>query len=195
MKALIAGYQVNVPIYNFKKGRRDDRARPLSVGNKHIIIIEGIHGLNPMITASIPREFKHRIYISALTSLNIDDHNRIPTTDTRLIRRIVRDHFFRGTDAIGTIRMWPSVRAGEEEFIFPFQESCDSMFNSGLIYELGAVKESAMALLGEIGPDVPEYAEALRLNKFLSYFASIITDDIPANSILREFIGGSCFRE
>jgi uridine kinase len=126
--------------------------------------------------------------------MNIDDHNRISTTDTRLLRRIVRDHAFRGAKAIETIKMWPSVRAGEEEYIFPYQESCDSMFNSGLIYELGAMKEIAQALLGEIGEDIPEYAEAIRLHRFLDYFVQIMTDDIPSNSILREFIGGSCFR-
>jgi len=194
MKSLVAGHTVKIPVYNFRKGRRDDHSRPLSVGDKHILLIEGIHGLNPKITASIPREFKHRIYISALTSLNIDDHNRIPTTDTRLIRRIVRDRLFRGASAVETIGMWPSVRAGEEDYIFPYQESCDSMFNSGLIYELGVMKDIAKPLLEGVGRGVPEYAEALRLNKFLSYFVGIQADDIPPNSILREFIGGSCFK-
>ena len=193
MKALIAGHKVNVPIFSFKKNRRDDRVQPLQIGDKEILIVEGIHGLNPKVTASIPKEYKHRVYISALTSLNIDDHNRIPTTDTRLIRRIVRDNSFRYAKAAETIRMWPSVRAGEEEYIFPYQESCDSMFNSALIYELGVMKETAQALLSEIGGDVPEYSEAVRLHKFLSYFAGIAPDDIPPNSILREFIGGSCF--
>jgi len=193
MKALIAGQSVNVPTYNFKKGCRDEKTQTLNVGNHEILIVEGIHGLNPKVTASIPKEYKHKIYISALTSLNIDDHNRIPTTDTRLLRRIVRDHAFRGTKAVDTITMWPSVRAGEEEYIFPYQESCDSMFNSGLIYELGAMKQGAQALLSDIKQDVVEYTEAARLHKFLSYFTSILTDDIPPNSILREFIGGSCF--
>ncbi|MCL2060047.1 MAG: nucleoside kinase [Oscillospiraceae bacterium] len=193
MKALITGNTVNVPIYNFKKGVRDDRTQPLRVGDNEILMVEGIHGLNPKVTASIPKESKHRVYISALTSLNIDDHNRISTTDTRLIRRIVRDNAFRGTKAAETIKMWPSVRAGEEEYIFPYQESCDSMFNSGLIYELGAMKGVAQDLLCEIADDVPEYTEAIRLHRFLSYFAQILTDDIPTNSILREFIGGSCF--
>jgi len=193
MKALASGQKANVPIYSFKKGRRDERVQPLQIGKKAILIVEGIHGLNPKMTASVPKELKHRIYVSALTSLNIDNHNRIPTTDTRLIRRIVRDHLYRGARAVETIGMWPSVRAGEEEYIFPYQESCDSMFNSGLIYELGALKVIATQLLSEIGPDVAEYAEALRLLKFISYFAHILTDDIPTNSILREFIGGSCF--
>ena len=193
MRALIAGQTVNIPIYNFHKNGRDDRVHPLSVGNHEILIVEGIHGLNPKVTASIPTEYKHRVYISALTSLNIDDHNRIPTTDTRLIRRIVRDHAFRGTKAVETIRMWPSVRSGEEDYIFPYQESCDSMFNSGLIYELGAMKDGAQELLSEIEDSVPEYSEAIRLYRFLNYFERIITDDVPTNSILREFIGGSCF--
>jgi uridine kinase len=193
MNALIAGQQVNTPIYNFKKSRRDERVRPLRIGENEILMVEGIHCLNPKATAQIPREHKHRVYVSALTSLNIDDHNRIPTTDTRLIRRIVRDNSFRGTVAIETIKMWPSVRAGEEEYIFPYQESCDSMFNSGLIYELGVMKNKALALLSEIGAETAEYAEAFRLSKFLSYFAPIAADDIPPNSILREFIGGSCF--
>ena len=194
MRSLIAGQTVGIPVYNFHKSRRDERVQPLKVGNNEILIVEGIHGLNPKVTASIPKEYKHRIYISALTSLNIDDHNRIPTTDTRLIRRIVRDHAFRGTKAIETIGMWQSVRSGEEEYIFPYQESCDSMFNSGLIYELGAMKSGAQTLLGEIEDNAPEYPEAVRLHRFLSYFAQIDTDDIPRNSILREFIGGSCFR-
>ena len=193
MKALIAGNIIDVPSYNFKKGARDDRTQPLSVGEREILIVEGIHGLNPKVTASIPKEFKHKIYISALTSLNIDDHNRISTTDTRLIRRIVRDNAFRGTKAGETIKMWPSVRSGEEEYIFPYQESCDSMFNSGLIYELGAMKECARSLLSEIGDCEEAYIEAVRLHMFLSYFTDIKTDDVPPNSILREFIGGSCF--
>ncbi|MDR3121735.1 MAG: nucleoside kinase [Clostridiales bacterium] len=193
MKALINGQSVSVPIYNFKKGRREELARPMRVGDGQIMIVEGIHGLNPKITAAIPKEHKYKIYISALTTLNIDDHNRIPTTDSRLIRRIVRDHQFRASKAIDTIRMWPTVRAGEEAYIFPYQESCDSMFNSGLIYELGAMKQSALPLLGAIGRDAPEYPEAVRLAKFISYFAPIPVGEIPANSILREFLGGSCF--
>jgi len=194
MKALIAGHTVDIPSYNFKTGARDDRTQPLGVGEHEILIVEGIHGLNPKVTASIPKEYKHKIYISALTSLNIDDHNRIPTTDTRLIRRIVRDNAFRGTSAGETIMMWPSVRSGEEDYIFPYQESCDSMFNSGLIYELGAMKDYARALLSEIDDRDDAYTEAVRLHKFLSYFTGIRTDDVPLNSILREFIGGSCFR-
>ena len=194
MKALLAGKTVKIPVYDFHRGRRDERVQLLNVGDHEILIVEGIHGLNPKVTASIPKEYKHRIYISALTTLNIDDHNRISTTDARLIRRIVRDHAFRGAKAIETIKMWPSVRSGEEEYIFPYQESCDSMFNSGLIYELGAMKANAQALLSEISGDAPEYSEAVRLHRFLSYFEQIITDDIPPNSILREFIGGSCFR-
>jgi uridine kinase len=193
MNALIGGQPVSVPVYNFKRGAREGFTRQLRVGDSQIVIVEGIHGLNPKITAQIPRERKYKIYISALTSLGIDDHNRIPTTDARLIRRITRDHQFRASSALDTIRIWPSVRAGEEEYIFPYQESCDVMFNSGLIYELGAMKDCVIPLLEGIGPGEPEYPEAMRLVKFMSYFAPIKADDIPPNSILREFLGGSCF--
>ena len=193
MNALIGGATVEVPIYNFKRGRREDSTRPMHVGDNEILIVEGIHGLNPRISARIPKEYKFKIYISALTSLNIDDHNRIPTTDTRMIRRIVRDNQFRGTSAIETLRMWPSVKAGEEEHIFPYQESCDVMFNSALIYELGTMKPFAMPLLEEIDHSYEEYPEVVRLTKFLSYFAPVDIGDIPTNSILREFLGGSCF--
>ena len=193
MKALIAGDVIDVPLYDFRNGRRDKRTLQISLREKQILIVEGIHGLNPNVTAYIPKEYKHKIYISALTSLNIDDHNRIPTTDARLLRRIVRDNAFRGTKAAETIRMWQSVRAGEEEYIFPYQEHCDSMFNSGLIYELGAMKETARALLIEIEKDEDVYAEAVRLYNFLGFFSEIKANDIPLNSILREFIGGGCF--
>jgi len=193
MNALINGATVNVPIYNFKRGRREENTRSMRVGENQILIVEGIHGLNPRISAKIPKEYKFKIYISALTSLNIDSHNRIPTTDTRLIRRIVRDNQFRGSSALDTIRMWPSVRAGEEKYIFPYQESCDIMFNSAMIYELGAMKPFALPLLEEIGQNVEEHLEAVRLIKFMSYFAPVDINDIPTNSILREFLGGSCF--
>ena len=158
-----------------------------------MLIIEGIHGLNEKLTAAIPRENKFKIYISALTSMNIDDHNRIPTTDTRIIRRIVRDYKFRGCSALNTIKRWPSVRRGEKRNIFPFQEEADVMFNSALAYELGVLKPFAEPLLAEIDRSMPEYSEAKRLLEFLSYFLPIESKEIPLNSIIREFIGGSSF--
>ena len=158
-----------------------------------ILVIEGIHGLNDRLSYSLPTESKFKIYISALTQLNIDEHNRIPTTDGRLIRRIVRDNRTRGTSAKATIAMWPSVRRGEDENIFPYQEQADAMFNSALLYELAVLKLYAEPLLFQIGSDEPEYQEAKRLLKFLDYFVGIPSEDIPKNSILREFVGGSCF--
>ena len=195
MKALIKGQKIDVPVFNFKTGRREDFSKPLKLAENQMVIIEGIHGLNPKITSQIPKEHIYKIYVSPLTSLNIDNHNRIPTTDTRLLRRIVRDNQFRAVSALETIRMWPSVRNGEEEYIFPYQESCDTMFNSALIYELGALKSNALPLLEQIGSDIPEYSEANRLIKFLSYFVPVNTDEIPSNSLLKEFLGGSCFQD
>lgn len=157
------------------------------------IIIEGIHGLNEKLTYSIPKDHKYKIYISALTQLNIDNHNRIPTTDGRKIRRIVRDHHSRGTDALGTIRLWPSVRRGEDKNIFPFQEEADIMFNSALVYELAILKPHVEPLLKAIGPENEEYLEAQRLLRLISYVLPASCEDIPKNSILREFIGASCF--
>ena len=156
--------------------------------------MEGIHGLNDKLSYTLPRESKFKIYISALTQLNIDEHNRISTTDGRLIRRMVRDARTRGTSALGTIAMWPSVRRGEDRYIFPFQEEADVMFNSALIYELAVLKPYAEALLFGIPKDVPEYVEAKRLLKFLDYFIAINSDDVPKNSLMREFVGGSIFR-
>ncbi|MCL2164799.1 MAG: hypothetical protein FWH55_10525, partial [Oscillospiraceae bacterium] len=193
MKDLAAGKTVEVPIYNFVTGMREDFTRTVASSDNHIIIVEGIHGLNTEITSHIPEDKRFKIYISSLTALNIDEHNRIPTTDTRLIRRIVRDNQFRGTSALSTIKRWPSVRRGEKEHIFPFQETCDIMFNSALIYELGVLKIHAMPLLEEIRLEDEEYSEAMRLKRFLSFFAPIDSFVIPNNSILREFIGGSCF--
>ncbi|HHV96485.1 MAG TPA: nucleoside kinase [Clostridiaceae bacterium] len=194
LKKMLDGYEVEVPIYNFALGRREYVGRKIKLRDNDIIIIEGIHGLNEKLTQSIPHENKFKIFISAITSMNIDDHNRVPTTDTRLIRRIVRDHLFRGTSAVETIRRWPSVRRGEEKNIFPFQEEADIMFNSSLKYEHGVMKIYAEPLLASISNSEPEYAEAKRLLEFLSYFLPIAEhDEIPRNSILREFIGGSCF--
>ncbi len=163
------------------------------MGKDDVLVIEGIHGLNDQLSYSLPEESKFRIYISALTSLNIDEHNRIPTTDARLIRRIVRDARTRGSSAQQTIAMWDSVRRGEEQYIFPFQEEADVMFNSALIYELACLKVYAEPLLFGIRKEEPEYNEAKRLLKFFDYFVPVPGESVPVNSILREFIGGSCF--
>lgn len=190
---LIQGEEVELPVYNFRTGRREYNGRRIRISSKQPIIIEGIHGLNDRLTEAISRDNKFKIYVSALTQLNIDSHNRIPTTDTRIIRRIVRDHQFRGHSALKTIWQWPSVRRGEERNIFPFQEEADVMFNSSLIYELAVLRKYAEPLLREIEPTVPEFVEARRLLKFLSYFLPVSDEEVPSNSILREFIGGSCF--
>lgn len=193
LKDLITGQEVDLPTFNFKKGCREYLGRKLKIRGDQPIIIEGIHGLNNRLTSSIPQENKFKIYISALTQLSIDDHNRIPTTDGRLIRRIVRDSQFRSHNALDTLRIWPSVRRGEEKNIFPFQEEADVMFNSALVYELAVLRKYAEPLLLQIDPSQPEYAEARRLVKFLSYFWTIPDTEIPLNSIIKEFIGGSCF--
>ena len=192
MTALLAGERVELPYYNFKKGVREYKGNFLKLGTEDILVIEGIHCLNDRLSHSLPKESKFKIYISALTQLNIDEHNRIPTTDGRLIRRMVRDARTRGSSAQETIKMWPSVRKGEEENIFPFQEEADAMFNSALIYELAVLKQYAEPLLFSIPKESDEYIEAKRLLKFLDYFIGVSSEDIPKNSILREFIGGSC---
>ncbi|MCR4617757.1 MAG: nucleoside kinase [Lachnospiraceae bacterium] len=194
MTKLLAGEKVELPDFNFKIGRREYNGRSLQLGADDVLVIEGIHGLNPKMSYALPEESKYKIYISALTSINIDEHNRIPTTDARLLRRMVRDARTRGSDAARTIGMWPSVRRGEEENIFPFQEEADAMFNSVLIYELACLKPFAEPLLFQIDKDSPAYYEAKRLLKFLDYFLSVPSEFLPNNSICREFVGGSCFR-
>lgn len=194
LSRLISGEQVEIPVFNFKKGTTEPKGMLLQVPPEEPIIIEGIHALNDQLTWSIPLEQKFKVYVSALTQLNIDYTNRIPTTDSRLIRRIVRDSRTRGYSALNTLAQWPSVRRGEERNIFPFQETADVMFNTSLVYELAVLKPYAEPLLKEIGAESPEYHEARRLLKFMSYFKTIPTDGIPPNSILREFIGGSWFR-
>ena len=193
MTRLLNGEAVELPSFNFKSGKREYRGNVKRLGDEDILVIEGIHGLNPKTTQALPDESKFKIYISALTSLNIDEHNRIPTTDGRLLRRIVRDARTRGASAKRTINMWPSVRRGEEMYIFPFQEGADEMFNSVMIYELSVLTQYAEPLLFEIGQQEPEYHEAKRLLKFLEYFLGIDSGNVPSNSICREFIGGSCF--
>jgi uridine kinase len=194
MCRLLAGERVELPSFNFKIGKREYQGNYKQLGPDDILVIEGIHGLNDKMSYALPKESKFKIYISALTTLNIDGHNRIPTTDGRLLRRMVRDARTRGMDARRTIQMWPSVRRGEEENIFPFQEDADAMFNSALIYELAVLKQFAEPLLFQIPKDAPEYYEAKRLLKFLSYFLNVTSESLPNNSICREFVGGSCFR-
>ena len=193
MERLLRGERVELPTFNFNTGKREYHGRYKQLGEEDILVIEGIHGLNPETTYSLPDESKFKIYISALTSLNLDEHNRIPTTDGRLLRRMVRDARTRGASARRTIEMWPSVRRGEENYIFPFQEEADEMFNSVLIYELSVLKQYAEPLLYSIEPGEPEYYEAKRLLKFLEYVQGIDSQNVPSNSICREFIGGSCF--
>ncbi len=193
LRELIEGREVELPIFNFTKGSREPVGKKMRIDDNNILVIEGIHGLNEKLTSEIPKEQKFKIYVSALTSMNIDDHNRIPATDNRIIRRIVRDHQFRGSNALNTIKRWPSVRRGEERNIFPFQESADVMFNSALMYELSVLKTLAEPLLNEVNNTAEEYSEANRLIEFLSYFLPIDPKDVPANSIIREFLGGSCF--
>ncbi|WP_432630209.1 nucleoside kinase [Brotaphodocola sp.] len=194
MTDLLEGKTVQLPVYNFVTGEREYQGDWLTLGENDILVIEGIHCLNERLSYSLPRENKFKIYISALTQLGIDEHNRIPTTDGRLIRRIVRDARTRGASAQDTIRMWPSVRRGEEENIFPYQEEADVMFNSALVYELAVLKQFAEPALFSVPRDSAEYVEAKRLLKFLDYFLGVGCENIPQNSILREFVGGSCFR-
>lgn len=193
MLALLRGERIELPVFNFKTGHREYKGDFLQLGSEDVLVIEGIHGLNDKLSYALPAESKFKIYISALTQLNIDEHNRIPTTDGRLLRRIVRDARTRGTSAKDTIARWPSVRRGEESNIFPYQEQADVMFNSALVYELACLKVYAEPLLFGIDKSEPEYLEAKRLLKFLDYFISVPSEDIPHNSLLREFVGGSCF--
>ncbi|NLE25663.1 MAG: nucleoside kinase [Clostridiaceae bacterium] len=195
INTLIAGGEVEIPSYNFHTGKREYTGKKLKMAEGEVLVIEGIHCLNPGLTYEVKPENKFNIYISAITSMRIDRYNRIPTTDLRLIRRMVRDNRYRGTPAPKTIDMWPSVRKGEEKNIFPFQENADAMFNSSLIYDLPMLKPMALPLLKALTNDMPQYAEARRLIEFLSYFVSAPSEQVPENSILREFIGGSLFRE
>lgn len=194
IQRLLAGEEIELPTYNFELGRRQYKGDRMRLDPGDVLLMEGIHGLNPELTASIPEQMKYRVYVSALTTLSIDDHNWIPTTDNRLLRRIIRDHKYRGASAVDTLRRWPSVRRGEERWIFPYQENADSTFNSSLIFELGVMRDYGEDILREVPNDCPEYAEAYRLRKFLSYFRPIGEEEIPPTSLLREFLGGSSFR-
>ena len=190
---LIAGKEVAMPTYNFEKGAREYRGDTLKLGPNTVLLMEGIHGLNPELTAAIAEEQKFRVYASALSTINIDDHNWLTTSDNRLLRRIVRDHKYRGTSARDTIARWPSVRRGEKKWIFPYQENADAIFNSSLIFELGVMRDYADEILRQVPRDVPEYAEASRLRHLLSFFEPISSKCVPGNSLLREFLGGSTF--
>lgn len=193
LNSLLAGEEVELPYYNFELGKRQYRGNRIRLDKGSVLLIEGIHGLNPELTARVPEDMKYRVYVSALTTLAIDDHNWVSTTDNRLMRRIIRDRAYRGVSALDTIRRWPSVRRGEERWIFPFQENADSMFNSSLLFELSVMKERIMPILQQVPHDVLEYATAVRLMTFLDYFAAIDEKSIPPTSLLREFLGGSSF--
>ncbi|WP_157047288.1 nucleoside kinase [Alkaliphilus metalliredigens] len=195
LELLIKGEEVEIPTFNFHIGKREYKGHKVKIGKDQPIVLEGIHGLNDELTKAIPRENKFKVYISALTQINVDEHNRIPTTDTRMIRRMVRDNQFRSIDVEKTLALWPSVRRGEEKNIFPFQEDADAMFNSAMFYELGVLKKYVEPLLRQVDNNSPYHPEAKRLLKFLSYFVALDKeDDIPKTSILREFIGGSSFK-
>ena len=194
MNRLLNGETVEMPTYNFIKGVREYNGETLTLGENDVLVIEGIHCLNDEFSKALPKESKYRIYISCLTTLNVDDHNRIPTTDARLLRRIERDARTRGYGARATIKMWPSVRRGEEENIFPYQDSADTVFNSALIYETALLKPYVEPLLFGVPHDCPEYLEAKRLLKFLNYFLPLPADNVPKTSLLREFVGGGCYK-
>ena len=192
--ALFNGEEVELPRYDFPKGKSVKSGNKLKMEDNNVLVVEGIHALNPELTAQIPEELKYRVYVSALTTILLDDHNYIPTTDNRLLRRIIRDYKYRGVDARETIRRWPSVRAGENKWIFPFQENADVMFNSAMLFELAVIKQQAEPLLEQVPENCPEYSEAYRLLKFLKYIKPIPNTDIPPTSLLREFLGGSSFK-
>ena len=193
MNALFRGEEVELPRYNFQKGKSERSGKKLKLKGNEILVVEGIHALNPELTAQIPDEQIYRIYASALTTILLDAHNYIPTTDNRLLRRIIRDHKYRGVSAKETIHRWPSVRKGENRWIFPFQENADVMFNSAMLFELAVIKKQAEPLLEEVSENCEEHAEAYRLLKFLRYIKPIPEDQIPPTSLLREFLGGSSF--
>ena len=193
LRRLLAGETINLPTYSFELGRRVEKERPLTLGKHDVLLIEGIHGLNPELTAALRGDDIFKIYVSALTTLTIDDHNWISTNDNRLLRRIVRDHKYRNTSALETLRRWPSVQRGEERWIFPYQENADALFNSSLIFEIGVMKNYVEPLLHGVPHNTVQYGEAYRLLKMLSYFVPIGAEQIPTTSLLREFLGGSSF--
>ncbi len=191
---LFHGEEIELPKYNFQTGRSEKSGQKLRMQPNNVLVVEGIHALNPELTAQIPEAQKYRVYVSALTTILLDDHNYIPTTDNRLLRRIIRDYKYRGVNAQETIHRWPSVRAGENKWIFPYQENADVMFNSAMLFELAVIKQQAEPLLEQVPENCEEYSEAYRLRKFLKYFQPIPNRDIPPTSLLREFLGGSSFK-
>jgi uridine kinase len=193
LQRLIAGEEVDLPSYNFNTGLREYKGKKLKLKDNSVLLLEGIHGLNPELTDNIPPERTFRVYVSALTTILLDGHNRIPTTDNRLLRRIVRDYQFRGYSAKQTISMWTNVRRGEEKWIFPYQENADEMFNSAMLYEFAALRHSAEPILNEVNENEEEYSEAYRLLRFLKYFNYIYEEELPGTSLLREFLGGGKF--
>jgi len=194
LQALFAGDEVELPKYNFQTGRSEKSGRKLRLDENEVLVVEGIHALNPELTAQVPEETKFRVYASALTTILIDSHNYVPTTDNRLLRRIIRDYKYRGVSAQETIRRWPSVRAGENKWIFPYQENADAMFNTAMLFELAVIKTQAEPLLELVPENAEEYSEAYRLLKFLKYFKPITYRSVPPTSLLREFLGGSSFK-
>ena len=194
MKELLAGNEIVLPKYNFQAGRSETSGKVLKLEDNMILILEGIHALNPELLPQIEEACKYKIYVSAITTIMLDDHNYIPTTDNRLLRRIVRDFKYRGCSALDTIRRWPSVQAGENKWIYPYQEHADIMFNSALLFELAVIRDQAIPLLEQVPENVSEYSEAYRLRKFLRYFVSMPSSQIPPTSLLREFLGGSSFQ-
>ncbi|MBR5148892.1 MAG: nucleoside kinase [Bacteroidaceae bacterium] len=194
LNALLQGEEVELPRFDFTTGKRVLTGKHLQISDNTVLILEGIHALNPELTDHIAEDAKYKVYVSALTSIMLDDHNYIPTTDNRLLRRILRDYKYRGYSAEATISRWPSVRKGEEKWIFPFQEHADAMFNSALLFELAILKGYLMPILEQVKENCPEYSEAYRLHKFLQYFESIPDNDLPPTSLLREFLGGSSFK-
>jgi uridine kinase len=194
LQKILAGEKVALPTYDFQTGERIYRGNSVQMQTRSILVMEGIHAMNPDLLPSIPPEAIYKVYVSALTSISLDDHNWIPTTDNRLIRRIVRDYRFRGYTAKDTIGRWPSVRRGEDKWIFPYQENADAMFNSAMLYELAALRDIAEPILKEVAQVDNEYSEAHRLLKFLRYFNYINKEELPNTSLLREFVGGSSFK-
>ena len=193
MNALFRGEEIELPRYNFQLGKSEKSGKKLKLKGNEVLILEGIHALNPELTAQIPNEQIFRVYASALTTILLDNHNYIPTTDNRLLRRIIRDHKYRGVNALGSIRRWGSVRNGENRWIFPYQENADAIFNSAMLFELAVIKQQAEPLLEQVPENCEEHAEAYRLLKFLRYIKPIPEDQIPPTSLLREFLGGSSF--
>jgi uridine kinase len=194
LRALLNGEEVELPRFNFAQGRKEFKGDKLKIGENTVLVLEGIHGLNPELTPDIPDESKFKIYVSALTTISLDDHNWIPTTDNRLLRRIIRDFNYRGYSAQDTISRWPSVRAGEDKWIFPYQENADVMFNSALLFEMAALRMHVEPVLMSVPESCPEFSEAIRLLRFIQYFTPIKDAEIPPTSLVREFLGGSSFK-